>query len=164
MNHNPAIASIAKMAPEPTSTTQRRFRPFVGEIDSFVSFVCMARFPSAQAGADRLFKSNARDVGVEQHVGISRLDVNVASLFGDDVEQSDPAVTVDLANHFEVSCSLLANAAAVGGHPRLCTLVADLVLCNFGTNGEAGGCDAAAGSIDGRCVGGDCALVAVECR
>src|SRR4029077_6197646 len=99
--------------------------------------------PSAQAGADRLFKTNACDVGVEQHVGISRLDVNVASLFRYDVEQSDPAIAVDLANHLEVSFGLLADAAAVGGDSRLSTLIADLVLCNFGSDGEAGGCKGA---------------------
>src|SRR5258708_3794198 len=100
MNHKPAIASIANIAPEPTSTSQRRLWPFVDEIDSFVSFVCMARLPSAQAGTDRLFESNTCGVGVDQHVGISRLDVNVAPLLGYDIQQSDPSITVDLANHF----------------------------------------------------------------
>ena len=111
-----------------------------------------------------MFKSDSCDVGVEQHVGIARLDVNVASLFGYDVEKSDSAIAVYLANHLEVPCGLLADAAAVGGYPRLRTLVADLVLRNLGSDGEAGGGNAAAGSIDGGCVGGDCALVAVECR
>src|SRR5262249_18654798 len=81
-----------------------------------------------------------------------------------DVEQSDPAIAVDLANHLEVPCGLLADAVAVGVDSRLSTLVADLVLCNFGSDGEAGGCNAAVSSIDGRRIGNDCPFVAVECR
>src|SRR5713226_7957753 len=112
--------------------------------------------PSAQAGTDRLFKGNACRVGVDQHVGITRLDVDVAPLFGYDIEQSDPAIAVDLANHFEVACGLFADAAAVNGGPCLRTLVADLVLCNLGSDGEACGGNAAASSINGGCIGDDC--------
>src|SRR5258707_10219437 len=129
-----------------------------------VRILCMhGSFPSAQAGADRLFKSNARGVGVLQHVGVSRLDVNIASLLGYDIEQSDPAIAVDLANHFEVPRSLLPDAAEVGSGSRLRTLVTDPVLGNLGSDGEAGSGNAAASSVDGRGIGNDCALVAVEC-
>src|SRR5712692_1415478 len=120
--------------------------------------------PSAQAGTDRLFKGNACRVGVEQHVGIPRLDVDVAPLFGYDIEESDPAIAVNLANHAEVSCGLLADAAAVGGNSCLRALVADEVLCDLVSGGEVGGGNPAASGIDGPCIGGDCALVAVEYR
>src|SRR5713101_669787 len=120
--------------------------------------------PSAQVRADRLFKSNARIEGVKQHVGITGLDVDVAPLLGYDIQQSDPAIAVDLANHLKVPGGLLANAAAVGGDSRLRTLVADLALCNVGSDVENGCGNATASSIDRRCVGDDRALVAVECR
>src|SRR6266853_5121853 len=120
--------------------------------------------PSAQARTGRLFKGHTCGVGVKQHVRITRLDVDVAPLFGYDIQQSDPAIAVGLANHLKVPCGLLTNAAAVGGDSRLRTLVADLALCNVGSDVENGCGNATASSIDRRCVGDDRALVAVECR
>ena len=104
--------------------------------------------PSAQARTGRLFKGNTCGVGVKQHVGITRLDVNVAPLFGYDIQQSDPPIAVGLANHLKVPCGLLTNAAAIGCDSRLRTLVADLVLCDLGSDGEDAGGNAAASSID----------------
>src|SRR5258708_36796263 len=100
--------------------------------------------PSAQARTGRLFKGNTCGVGVKQHVGITRLDVDVAPLFGYDIQQSDPAIAVDLANHVKVPCGLLANATAIGGDSRLRTLVANLVLCNLGPDGADPGGNSAA--------------------
>jgi hypothetical protein len=80
-NHSPANTTIPKIAPKPMSLARRR----LAEVCSFMSAICMSFVLSWQSCAYRLFQRNVRRVNVKQHIGISRLDINVAALFSYDV-------------------------------------------------------------------------------
>src|SRR5260370_16560485 len=59
-----------------------------------VRILCMhGSSPSAQAGADRLFKSNACGVGVLTHVCGTRLDATISTLSRSHIEHSDPPLS-----------------------------------------------------------------------
>src|SRR5258708_19609850 len=71
--------------------------------------------PSGQACAHGLFERGARSVGVQQNIGIARLNVYVAALLGNNVEQRNAAISVGLANDLQIFGRLVAHAATVNG-------------------------------------------------
>src|SRR5258708_12125011 len=136
-----------------------------GRQGSFPSFPYFAWLHlSWQVSAHCLFYSNGGRIRVEQDVGVSGLDIDVAELFRDDIQQSSATVTVSLADDIQVVRSLVTHTASVSRNPRLCPVESDEVLRDLVPKTQVDRCDPTACRLDGRRVRYDRALISIEYR
>src|SRR6266852_2256378 len=123
--------------------------------DGFLRLQCMHDLsPSGQARAYGLFESSARCVGVQQNVGIARLNVDVPALLGNNVEQGNATIPIRLVNDVQILGRLVADAAAVNGDPCLRSVVTNEILCDLVLEDEVDCGDPAPCSLDSCCVRG----------
>src|SRR5712664_1955505 len=119
---------------------------------------------SGQVRAYGAFKCHARRIDVEQNIGVSRLDIDKAALFGDYIKQGNAAIAVGLPDDIQVSCGLVAHSGSVYTGPRLRSFVANDGLRHLVSEREINCSDSVACGEDFSFRGGNGALAAVECR
>src|SRR6266404_2658298 len=118
---------------------------------SFPSFLYSAWLhPSWQVGTNCLFESNAGRIRVQQDIRVPSFDIDVTTLFRDDIQQRSAAVSVSLANDIQVVSGLVAHTTSVGRNPRLCSVEPDEVLCDLVPKVQINRCNLTACRLDGR--------------
>src|SRR5260370_8554064 len=75
-----------------------------------------------EVSTDCLFESNAGRIRVQQDIGVPSFDIDVTTLFRDDIQQRSATVTVSLANDIQVVSGLVAHTTSVRRNPRLCSV------------------------------------------
>src|SRR5215468_3755424 len=95
---------------------------------------------SGQVRAHGAFKLHTRRVDIEQNIGVSRLDIDKAPLFGDHVKQGNAAVAVGLPDDIQISCGLVAHSGSIYTGPRLRSFVANASLRHLASEREINCC------------------------
>src|SRR5216684_2851408 len=133
-----------------------------GAFPSYLFFAWL--HPSWQVSTDCLFESNAGRIRVQQDLRVPSFDIDVTTLFRDDIQQRSAAVSVSLANDIQVVSGLVADTTSVSRNPRLCSVEPDEVLCDLVPKVQINRRDPTACRLDGRRVRHDRALISIEHR
>src|SRR5260370_38984120 len=133
-----------------------------GAFPSYLFFAWL--HPSWQVSTDCLFESNAGRIRAQQDIRVPGFDIDVTTLFRDDIQQRSATVTISLADDIQVVSGLVAHAASVGRNPRLCSVEPDEVLCDFVPKVQIDCCNLTACCLDSRRVRHDRTLITIDDR
>src|SRR5258706_6914524 len=133
-----------------------------GAFPSYLFFAWL--HPLWQVSTECLFESNAGRIRVQQDLRVPGFDIDVTTLFRDDIQQRSATVTVSLANDIQVVSGLVAHTTSVGRNPRLCSVESDEILCDLVPKVQINRRDPTACRLDGRRVRGYRTLITVEHR